>query len=284
MKSIKLLAFTALLLGSCRASSANIISDGSSIILNADKSKIAVPEIKTDDVKPQSGKVRGYGISFGGGTILIPSGNFDMLNQHLTKNNYAAVPLQYTTWNMRMIHAIYKNTVFNMDFGGILQKNTVTDSSKTTMTGSSFNLALGKVIYHGNKLIIYPMAGVDFGSFNLHSHFTGADKASDISGDNVYRSFDFSLNIDYLFHGFDEKVDWNASSKAFPIHGTGLLSFTIGYVYCPSNTYWNDSNYDISSRFNTNVNYPANVIGSTTSSNFSMLYASLKIGFGSFYK
>ena len=283
MKTIKLIALTAILLITCKTNAKILVEN--CLRLNVDNSANTFTKIKNEDTKPSSGKVRGYGILGGGGAVLIPSGNFDMLNQRFLKNNYAPISSQYTTWNINMLHAMYNNTVFNLNFGGILQKNTVSDSSKTTMSGSTVSLALGRVIYHGNRLIVYPMAGVSFGSFDVHSHYTGAIKASDISGNNTFRSLDFSLNIDYLLRGFDEKIDWNSTSnKSFPIHGTGILSFSLGYIYCPVNTYWNDNNYDISSRFNTNVNYPANVIGSVTSSNFSMLYASLKIGFGSFYK
>ncbi|HXB41338.1 MAG TPA: hypothetical protein VNZ49_12405 [Bacteroidia bacterium] len=233
-------------------------------------------------IKKTYNKAGGYSFNFGFGATQLNSGNLEALNTHLQKYNYALAPIQYSTWNLDVVHALYKNTVFNFGLTGLMKRNTVSDSSKTTMSGFAVNVDLGRVIYHANKLLIYPMVGARFGSSDFHSHYTGFNKASDISGTNSYRAIDFSFNIDYLTNGIGEKVDWSSSTPN--LHPSGVLSLSVGYTFCPFNTYWNDNNYDISSRFNSNINYPANVIGSVTPSNFSMFYVTLKFGMGLFSK
>src|ERR1035437_269348 len=138
MKTIKLIAFTAVLLIAGKINAENISTFENCIRIYKDSTLHSGAHGSIEDYKA-SGKVRGYSILAGGGAILIPSGNFDMLNQRLSKNNYATISNQYSTWNISIFHAMYKNTVFNLNFGGILKKNTVSDSSKTTVTGSTVN-------------------------------------------------------------------------------------------------------------------------------------------------
>jgi len=233
-----------------------------------------------NDPIPFSNKVGGYSMSFGGGTEMIQGGGIDLLNKHLGDNGYALVPTQLPAWSFNFIHAIYNNTVFDFGINGIFKRNTVNDSSKTTITGTSFNLGVGRVILHSKKTLLYPLVKANFGNATLHSHYSGYTASSDLSASNSYNSLDVSLNLDYLFNGMGDKVNWN--STKLNVHGSGVLSLSVGYIFCPIKTYWNDDNFDISDRFNKNVNYPVNVIGSLTSSNFSMFYATLKIGFGAF--
>ena len=238
---------------------------------------------QNDTVKHStSTKVGGISLNLGGGAAVFQGGGFDILNKHLYNNGYAQVGNQFPTWNLDIVHFMYKNTVFNLNLNGIIKKNTVNDSSKTTYSSTTFDVGLGRVIMHSSKFLFYPMIGADFGNANIHAHYSGLHIADDISGTNKFRALDISLNLDYLFRGMGKKVDWKSSQ--LNIIGTAVLSLSVGYVYCPSNTYWNDSNFDGTIKNTQNVNYPVNVLGALTYSNFSMFYASLKIGFGSFVK
>ena len=238
---------------------------------------------QTDSTKHSSHtKVGGISLNLGGGTNIFQGGGFDILNKHLADKGYAIVGSQYPNWNLDIMHLMYKNTVFNFNLNGIIKKNTVNDSAKTTYSSTTFNVAIGRVILHSSKFLFYPMIGADFGNANIHSHYSGLHIANDISGTNKYRGLNVSLNLDYLFRGMGKKIDWKSSQ--LNIVGTAVLSLSVGYVYCPSDTYWNDSNFDGTIKNTQNVNYPVNVLGALTYSNFSMFYASLKIGFGSFVK
>lgn len=225
-------------------------------------------------------KIGGYSFNFGGGEVLLQPGGFDVLNQHLHDKQYAEIPVQMLTWNVDLVHAIVQNTIFNCSVNGCFKKNTVNDSSKTTYSSTSINVALGRVVIHTNKIVLYPLVGVDFGSAKLHSHFSGMHIANDISGTNTYRALDASLNMDYIFKGIGDKINWKSSSLKVPF--SAVLSLSVGYIYCPVNSYWTDENFDGTVKNTQNVNYPVNVIGALTYSNFSMFYASLKLGLGGF--
>jgi hypothetical protein len=253
------------------------------LLLCLSTSVITAQSYSQEAVDGSESRIAGYSMSLGFGTSIIQPGGFNLLNQHLQQHGYATIPTQLTNWNWDIIHAIYNKAVFQMSVGGIFKLNSVNDSSRTRFTETSFNIGLGRVLYYSKKSILYPMLKAGWGGANLHSHFSGLNTSGDVSATNGHGYLDISLNLDYLFKGFNnDKVNWNSSKP--DIAGTCVLSLTVGYTFCPVKTYWNDADFELSSRFNKNVNYPTNVIGSLTTSNFSMFYATLKIGLGAFAK
>jgi|GEM_PF-3869775 hypothetical protein len=234
---------------------------------------------QTDTIakKGYTTKIGGFRISLGFGYNELAGSGLNVLNSHLQDNGLAPAASKYATWNLDLVHLIYKSTVFNLGLGGPITKNTVNDSSKTALSGFSFNLAFGRVIYHSQKVLIYPMVGVNFDDLNIDSYYSGFKSAKDISGTNNYTPVNLSLTLDYFLGKIGHNVDWGRATS-FPF--SCIISFTVGYSFCPTTTYWNDNNFDITNRYAQNVSYPVNVIGSLTYSNLSMFYASLKFGFG----
>ncbi|MGP8216457.1 MAG: hypothetical protein ACLQQ4_12880 [Bacteroidia bacterium] len=234
---------------------------------------------QTDTItgKDNANKIGGFRMSAGFSYQVLPGSDLSLLNRHLESNGLATVSNQYGAFNVDLIHFIYKSNVFNLGLGGPITKNTVNDSSKTALTGFTFNIALGRVIYHTRKILLYPMVGVNFDELDIDAYFAGFKSAKDVSGTIDYSSINLSLNLDYFTGKIGHNIDWKYANS-FPF--SCIVSFTVGYLYCPTTSYWNDNNFDITNRYTPNVNYPVNVIGSLTYSNLSMFYASIKFGFG----
>lgn len=229
------------------------------------------------DSTSNANKIGGFRFSVGFGYNALAENGLNLLNGHLRDNGLAPISNQYGSWNIDLIHLIYKSTVFNMGMGAPITQNTVNDSSKTALTGFMFTLSVGRVIYHSRKLLLYPMVGIDFNELDIDSYYSGFKSAKDVSGTNDYSAINLSLTLDYFLGKISHNIDWQNMNK---IPFSTIVSFTVGYLYCPGTSYWNDNNFDITNRYTQNVNYPVNVIGSLTSSNLSEFYASIKFGFG----
>jgi len=237
---------------------------------------------QTGNAVPSSNTIGGYSMDLGMGYAGFSFAS-DLLNKNLLANGYAGITNQYPSWNLTIIHAIRKNNVFNFGIGGIIKHNTVNDSSKTSFSGFLLNMGIGRVIFHTNNWVVYPMIAYQFGSYSVNSDITGKNSTNDIQATNGNNSVNFSLNADYIFKEIGMITDWDKMKNPFEVF-SGKLSFTVGYVLCPNRSFWLDGNTDITSPINKNVNYPTNVIGSLTTSDFSMFYFSVKLGVGVFHK
>jgi hypothetical protein len=236
-----------------------------------------IAQTDTNHTKSYSNKVSGVSMSVGFGYISLTGNGTSILNKRLADNGLAPLSNQYASWDIDPIHFIYRNTVFNLGLGGPLKQNTVNDSSKTTLTGFIFNISLGTILCHSRKIIIYPMIGVTFNELDIDSYYSGFKSGKDISGSNNYTCISPSLTLDYFLGNVGHNVNWDYATK---IPCSCIISFTVGYLYCPATTYWNDNNFDVTNRYTQNVSYPVTVIGSVTKSNLSSFYASIKFGFG----
>jgi hypothetical protein len=227
--------------------------------------------------------IGGFSMYGGIGAASVDPASFSSINTALQVNGFAASPSDFVSWNIAPMNFFVRNTVFGFEMNGLAKRNNAIATSRTTASGMFTKLYFGYIVMKGKHSLFYPEIGASIGHTDVHSH-EGSDPVNDVSATNHFAAVDISLNFDRFSNIIEDKhsiLQTNATpGKLF----CSELGLSVGYIYSPVSTYWNDNNIDIYNKNSSNVNFVTDVVGNNNSSAISMFYVKLKLGFGMMWK
>jgi hypothetical protein len=233
--------------------------------------------------RPKARKISGIYMCGGGGFASFAPSTTSSISSSLMNNGFAPMASSAGCANYTPLHILARNVVADLDIMWQVNRNTVYNSSRTTTSGVGTRMALGYVVLQGEHLLVYPEAGLYFGSMDVHSH-QGVLPVQDVSATNQCTALDFSIHIDRLSSVIADKTAFIKGTMPFGKIFSSVVGLTVGYTFCPYSSYWNDNNIDIYTKTSNNVNFLTNVVGENNNASLSMFYIKLTIGFGASWR
>ncbi len=199
----------------------------------------------------EDGSKKGYTYLIGGGRFI----DLNDFNSTLDKYNYPQFSNFFLTTGIGH-RIIYKNWIFDTEGRSVISKKTVTGSYETYLYANwiYLNFDIGRIIYHNEKINLYPMIGmggaeVNFSIVERNSVIFDSILINPARGINLKRR---SLMI-YAAFGADYFISLFEDEK----QQTGLvIGLRTGYSYSPYQFSWKTENIDISGGPNLGITGP----------------------------
>lgn len=233
------------------------------------------------EIERKHKSLSGFEMSLGTGYTQIVPSSFNSINTALSTKGYAPAANDLIMENLSMIHLFTHNFYFGLDLNFCNKRNNSMDSSRTTSSGFFTGFKSGYVVFQGKRCVFYPALGIDIGKIDIHSHMqTSMNSINDVSASNNFYSIGASLNWDLVPGKIPERNSLFTDTQSHAKYFSGVIRISVGAVYSPVKTFWNDNNIDVYNKISNNVNFKTDVIGVNNNAGISMMYIKLQYGFG----